>query len=173
RKCWSQQEPFMASRLKRLLLRPALAIAAPAGITVHTPVSFPPYRWLQRLNQLMLVRQLQARLQRMGWEQPVLWTYHSSQLALKVCSALNPRLLVYCCVNDYRKLSPEHAPVAEEEKEMIGAADLVFVVPRQLLAAKQKISPHVYSLPQGANLQHYLAQAGQPMDRTELTGLRH
>jgi glycosyltransferase involved in cell wall biosynthesis len=162
-----------AHRLKRLLWKPEPTVAPPSGVTIHTPYSLPPYQLpaIHSLNRTLLTKQLRKRLNTLGWKRPRVWTYNPSRLVLDICSALHASQLVYFCTSDYTKLSPQHAPLVEDEKEMIRAADLVFVVPRQLLAEKRALSSRVHPLPQGANLQHYRMHPASAVHKSELGGL--
>lgn len=159
---WSWHDASrIGGRLKRLLLKSQVAVPPPAGVTIHTPFTLPPYSLscLHRLNRAVFVRGLRSRLDGLGWDRPVVWTYNPSRVVLEACSALNPSLLIYCCINDYTLFSHHHAAVAKNEGAMVRAADLVFVVSQQLLDEKRQISDHVYSLPQGANLRDYMSPA--------------
>jgi len=160
----------IGARVNRLLTKKPPAAAIPAGVNVHTPFSFPAYksRLLHKQNRSMLIQQIGSRLNHLGMKRPVIWTYNPSAFMREVCESLNPRLLIYCCVHDFSRISPKHAHLAEDERQMMDAADLVFVLSRQLLAEKQSSRQNVFLLPQSANLQHYLTAS---LQRTELAGL--
>jgi glycosyltransferase involved in cell wall biosynthesis len=151
----------IGSRMRRLITKSSPGASVPAGVSVYTPFSLPPYKpaWLRRRNQSMLVRQIRRQLDGLDMKRPVIWTYLPSELVQDVCAALDPCLLVYCCVHDFSKISSKHAYLAKEEEQLLDTADMVFVLSRQLFREKQAKRQDVILLPQGANLQHYLSES--------------
>lgn len=159
------------ARVKKLLFKQKLSVPAPLNLEVYTPANLPPYRWLRRTNRMLLLRGLRSRMRDLGWKRPVVWIYLPSAVVLDAAMALDPQLIVYCCIHDYAKMPNDLVHLAEEEKQTLRAADLVFVLSRQLLEERKQLNSSARLLPQGANLRDYLSATknGRP---SELEGIR-
>src|SRR4051812_43321176 len=161
----------IGARMRKLLKLSKAAVEVKRGVTVYTPWSLPMHPRLQRVGAHWLARQIKNQMNKLGMKGPVVWTYNPSSLAQNAIRAVRPSFLVYCCIHDYSRLSPQHRYLAKDEETLLDEADLVFVLSRQLLEEKRRGRPNVHALPQGANLQDYLDD-DQPRS-TELDFLAH
>lgn len=160
----------IARRLKRLAIKSRLKTPLPDGVQVHTPITLPALRssWVRHASRSILAWQIKRVIAKRRATHPVVWTYNPSVTAQDVCHALNPSVLVYCCVHDFANLSPQHAHLAGEEEHLMDTADLVFILSNKLFSQRRKGRANVYPLPQSANLQHYFDTVP---DKTELATL--
>ena len=150
----------IGTRIKSLVRNSGPRTLKPEAISVYTPFNLPAWHWLQKQNQAMLTAQFRAELAKLGMERPIVWAYNPSALVRQVSKALDPRLLVYCCIHDFATISPQHMHLADEEEEMLRTADLIFVLSHRLCSEKSRGRANVHLLPQGANLQDYLNFTG-------------
>jgi glycosyltransferase involved in cell wall biosynthesis len=146
------------NRLRRLSGRGAPAVPVPPNLRVLTPSVLPPYRvaMVRKVNERLLLRGLRRELQTMPERPTIVWSYNPSSLALYAARGLEPDLLVYCCIHDFSSLSRDHSGLVAEEEAMMRAADLVFILSRQLLERKKHLNRNAQLLPQGANLSDYV-----------------
>jgi len=109
--------------------------AEPPPFPVLAPRALPwPGNPLARVvNRRVLGRQVARAAADHGMREPVLWT--SLPTAVDVVGTLGEHAVVYFCGDDFGALAGvDHAPVLRMEQELVGLADLVFVVSQPLLA---------------------------------------
>jgi len=132
------------------------------NLRVLTPVllPFPWSPWAARLNRILVSAQVRRAARRWGLRQPQLWIFPPN--AVDYIGQLGESRLVYYCVDEwsqFRHLQAE--PLRQKERDLLKKADIVFVVSKELLAAKRPLNPHTFLIPHGVN--HSLfAQALQP-----------
>lgn len=99
--------------------------------------------WLRRLANLIKIR--------LGGEHPIIWCYLPIQSALDLIELLQPKLLVYDCVDNY--LAEPFAPkdIAQTESSLLRRANLVTVTSDFLYQAKSRIRKDVIQILPGVN----------------------
>lgn len=111
-----------------------------------------PLNWL---NNLGLTPVLRWALARLGWTEPVLWTYtpHSADFI----GRLGERLVVYECVDEFSASKGlVHGPtVAALERRVLAGADQVIVTAQALYEAKAGDAQRIALVPNGADVDHF------------------
>ena len=111
----------------------ATPTAAPPPFPVVAPLALPwPGNPLARaFNRRVLGRQVARAAAAHGLREPILWT--SLPTAVEVVGMLGEHAVVYFCGDDFGALAGvDHAPVLRMERELVGLADLIFVVSQPL-----------------------------------------
>jgi len=118
--------------------QPAPAMAATTenepNLTVIHPKTLPaPRCQLERkLARVLLKRQIHPTLQRLGIENPILWT--SLPTAVDMAGHLGDTSLVYYCGDDFSALAGvDHDTVASREQELMDKADLIVAASDKLV----------------------------------------
>lgn len=106
--------------------------------------------FVHRRNVEALSAQLQNALAQLGGGKPLVWIYPPTLLARAVTARLQPRLVMYDCIDAYSE-NPKgvFSWYAESERALSRAADLVFVTSPQLMARQRPLNPHTYYVPPG------------------------
>ena len=115
--------------------RPPGAAGEPPPFPVLAPRALPwPGNPLARaFNRRVLGSQVARAAAAHGLREPLLWT--SLPTAVEVVGTLGEHAVVYFCGDDFGALAGvDHAPVLAMERELVGLADLVFVVSGPLAA---------------------------------------
>jgi glycosyltransferase involved in cell wall biosynthesis len=113
------------------------------------------YRWVNRINQWWLLIFTGKIARRLGFNEPVVWTYLPNSLAL--ARGLKPAALVYDCVDEHSEFPGlvGREAVLAMERELLGRSDLVFVTAGGLFESKKPYARHIYLLPNAADFSHF------------------
>jgi len=120
----------------------------------HTPVRDAGFhdRQLPHLRAL-----LGALVEREKLRDHVLWFY--TPMALPLADGLNPRAVVYDCMDELSAFLYAPPQLLEREAALLERADLVFTGGQSLYRAKKERHPRVYCFPSSVDAAHF-AQAG-------------
>ncbi len=150
------RRPQLAGRdLSRIWrrLRRGLRGAQPAGrLHVLAPLVLPlhGYAAVRRLNRLLLRFQVRRAARRLGMRNPLLWGY--APQAEELIEVLEPRLVVYHCVDD---IAAQKGVDAESfraaERRYAGRADLVLASAPALAERMRELSANVLYAPNVAD----------------------
>jgi glycosyltransferase involved in cell wall biosynthesis len=150
------RRPQLAGRdARRILRRLRRGLARPrqrGGVHVLSPLVIPLHgsAALQRLNGWLLRRQVRRAARRLGLERPILWGYVPQ--AEQLIPALEPRLVVYHCVDDIAaQKGVDAAGFRAAEERFARAADLVIASARSLVQRLRHLNPNVLYAPNVAD----------------------
>lgn len=122
------------------------------GVIVSTP-KLP--RSLQGTRHNMVERRL---LSEMLLEQKsddfLLWYY--TPMALEFSDHLNPRAIIYDCMDELSAFKNAPAVLAERERQLMRRADVVFTGGMRLYEAKKTLHKHVYPFPSSIDVKHFV-----------------
>lgn len=118
---------------------------------VYSPVILPfPYSRLARwLNRKLLLRAI-TRWTRAtkARQQPIIWTFLPTGIALDLITSLDHKLAVYYCIADFEALAPRRK-VQRMEREILQRCDLVFAQGEVLKARCERWNTQVHVFPFG------------------------
>lgn len=126
------------------------------NLHVYSPVVIPLYRvpWVRRLNDWLLRRRLNRIQAKLGFENPVLWTFLPTSRGL--VGHLGERLCIYHCVDEYGANPGVPALTIQElERELLAEADLVFTTSKGLYESKRAYNSNTFYLPNVADYDHF------------------
>jgi len=138
----------MASRLWRGL-RP---LSERNGVHVLSPLVIPYHgnRWIRRLNAWLLNRAVGNAVRRIGLERPILWGYVPQ--ALTLVDLLQPRLVVYHCVDDIAAHGRiDSSAFARAEERFAARTDLVIASSPPLAERLRRLAGNVCLMPNVAD----------------------
>lgn len=148
------------------------------NLWVYTlPVVLPFFQMsglINHVNNAILLPVLRAQIRRLGFKQPVLWTYtpHSADFVGK----LGERAAVYECVDDFtaaRGLVNAEV-IGRLERRLIEAVDLLIVTHPALHVAKAPGARRAVVVPNGVDAEHMARAADPDLVVTErLAAVRH
>ena len=152
--------------LRKVLAKVRLGLSGPRpqpeGPSVQTLLQVPlhRFRWVRRLNRVLILWQLRRTLTQLGVRAPVTW-FVLPHLA-GIVGQLGDRLSVYYCIDDYASLPDVDAvAVRQMDEELTRRADLVFVASETLLDSKRRLNPETHVSPHGVDFAHF-ARAQDP-----------
>lgn len=137
---------------------PRLRKAQP-GLWALTPPPMLPfgnmYPAVNRANQRVLAGYIRWAARRLGFQDPLLWTYLPTSCAL--VDRLCPRALVYHCVDEHSAfpgfLTPE--VVRAYDEDLTRRADLVMTSANNLLLSRAHLNPNIHHVYHGADIEHF------------------
>ncbi len=132
------------------------AQAKRSNVWVLSPFSIPlqNIEFIRRMNSILLKWHLRWSVWRLGFHDPVLWTY--SPLSADIMSALPGRVRIYHCVDEIKVQPGMPAGLIEkEEKKLLALVDHVFVTSPELLTRKSVFHSQVHFLPNVADFEHF------------------
>jgi glycosyltransferase involved in cell wall biosynthesis len=155
------QKLRLAAKQPTLDLPPRLTVIRPLGIPFHE------YRFVRKMNALILGRMVKKHLKRLGADRPILIT--NSPINGELVGRLNERLVAYYCLDDYTAFERMLRNMKELEEEMLGKSDVAFFVSQRLFDLKQNKPQRSYVISQGVETDHFTRR--EPNARTELDHL--
>lgn len=128
-------------------------------IWVLTPLYLPFHRHpvVRSLNRWLLGWQIRRTLDRLGFSQPITWSFVPS--SADVVGTLGEKSIVYHCVDEYSAFSDAAGEIRDRERELLAKADLVLVCSSPLLASKAERNPRTYLVTHGVDYEHFLRAA--------------
>jgi glycosyltransferase involved in cell wall biosynthesis len=148
---------------------------ASPGLYVVSPVAVPFHRaaWSVRINGLLLRWQVKRAMRSVGMQQPVAWVFNP--MMVRAVPALEPRAVVYHCVDDYGANARTAAAfVRRAELEVLSLADIVFVTSRTLFESRKGLHCRVVLVENVADVAHFSkALATDMFIPEEMAGLPH
>ena len=128
-------------------------------------------RSVDRLNTKLVARSIRERCRAMGMDRPVLWTYYATHTVLNLADALQPRAIVYDCIDDVaRNARGVAADYGKTEQALLRRADLALATSTLLQGDKRTARPDVHLSPPGCNPEHFAAPAAEAQ---EIAALPH
>jgi glycosyltransferase involved in cell wall biosynthesis len=144
------------------------------NIWVVTPIYVPFMEWplVQKLNQVILRRQLRRALHHLKFCNPITWTF--APTSADIVGTLGERQIVYHCVDDFSSFSDAATEVRRCEESLLAKSNLVLVCSTTLLEAKKPLNPRTYLVTHGVDYAHFRAATnpGLPI-ANELRNLPH
>jgi glycosyltransferase involved in cell wall biosynthesis len=146
----------VASRLKRwssALGTGGLREVAP-GVHVCSPLVLPPFgpRWRRQLNRRLFLPLVARTARRLGFRDPLVWTYLPNDTTLDLISLLPRSAVVYYCIADFAQLTPHRERLREAERRLVETSDVVFAQCSALAQMCLESNKNVHVFPFGVNL---------------------
>jgi glycosyltransferase involved in cell wall biosynthesis len=109
--------------------------------------------FVRLLNRRLLGWQIRRALRRLGFVQPITYTFLPS--SADVVGTLGEKLIVYHCVDEYGAFSDAAGAIRDRERELLAKADMVLVCSSPLLRSKQELNPRTYLITHGVDYEHF------------------
>ncbi len=129
------------------------------NICLYSPPVVAPFgnmfRWVNDLNQGWISLFLRQILRRLGWTDPIIWTYLPNSLPL--IRRLPRKLVVYDCVDEHSEYAGliNKQLVRDMERQLMAACDITFVTAPGLYRDKRDWAREIYYLPNAADVEHF------------------
>lgn len=129
------------------------------SIYVCSPLVMPPFgaRWQERLNRHLLLPAVRRAARKLGMRDALLWTYLPTDTANNLIELLREpqSVLVYYCLADFSKLTPNVEQLRRSEQHTIELSDVVFTNCAQLRAYCGRWHENVHVFPPGVSLEAF------------------
>lgn len=164
----------VAQRLKRwtgALRTGGLREVAP-NVHVCSPLVLPPFgsRWRRELNRRAFVPLVVRTARRLGFRDPLVWTYLPNDTTLDLIRSLPQSTVIYYCVADFAQLTPHPEKLRAAERELVALSDVVFTQCHALAHASLELNENVHIFPSGVNLEAFPLEADAHVDQPLGTG---
>lgn len=126
------------------------------GIHVYPPIFVPAFgsAAARRLNRTLLRGGLARARRRLGFSNPITWTYLPT--SADVVGTLGEELVVYHCVDEYTEFTgTDREAVAAMERRLLERSDVVIVSSAPLLEAKRRYNDNVHLVTHGVDVEHF------------------
>jgi uncharacterized SAM-binding protein YcdF (DUF218 family)/glycosyltransferase involved in cell wall biosynthesis len=140
------------------------------NLYVFSPVVLPfPYsRLAQRINRRILIGALKRWMDAVGFHDPIIWTFLPTQLTLDVAGAIEHKLLLYYCIDNFAESSAQARKIKHSEERVIRSADLVFVTSAELERRCRRFNEGVHWFPFGVSWEKFEQARQQPRQPEDL-----
>ncbi|HTM01072.1 MAG TPA: glycosyltransferase, partial [Candidatus Omnitrophota bacterium] len=116
-------------------------------------------------QERILRAQLERLLEREGWDRFVAWLY--TPMAVSLAQSLNPRAIVYDCMDEPSQFLHAPAEIRQRERELFECADAVFTGGPSLHEAKRRFHPYAHCFPSSVDLKHFASATSIPDAREQ------
>jgi UDP-galactopyranose mutase len=130
-----------------------LRLPASPGVTAYRPLLPGGSKGFHSDHLPVLAELLQGLREMDGLEGSIAWLY--TPLALPLARTLNPRLVVYDCMDELSLFQSAPPELISMEGELLKEADLVFTGGRSLYNAKKTRHPAVHCFPSSVDANHF------------------
>ncbi len=129
------------------------SVRRPEGIEVLTPVT-DVQAWGFNDEQMALMKPLIAEfMSERGVVDPIVWLY--TPMALPLVADLDPRAIVYDCMDDLASFKFAPPGLVEREMALMELADVVFTGGPSLYEARRNRHPNIHCLPSAVDARHF------------------
>ncbi len=127
------------------------------NLYIFSPLALPfPYlRFAQWINVQFIFSILAGWFTAMRFKDPLVWTFLPTPLTLRIIQRIDPNLLIYYCIDNFRVSSLGAARIGISEKNLLKKADLVFATSQKLFEYCASFNPRVYLFPFGVNFRQF------------------
>ncbi|MFH1791611.1 MAG: ElyC/SanA/YdcF family protein [Candidatus Omnitrophota bacterium] len=131
---------------------------------VYSPLVLPfPYMKPARfINKRLMFSVLFRWLKAVGFQEPVVWTFLPTGLSLDLIEGMNPKAVIYYCIDSFQASSKDARKIRSTEKLMLGRADLVFVTSMELHDYCSRQNANVHYFPFGVNMENFIRALDLP-----------
>lgn len=154
------------------------ARAAAENVYLYSPPVVLPFGsmfpWVNRLNQRWILFFVRRVARRLGFKNPLVWTYLPNSLPLAL--GLEPGALVYDCVDEHSEFTGliDREAVLAMERDLLAGSDLVFTTAPGLYEAKKPYARNIYLVPNAADIALFsLADREETPVPGDVAGLPH
>ena len=123
------------------------------NIWVYSPLilPFPYFRIARVVNKYLLTMAIKKWMKTSGVVKPIIWTFLPTPIALDVSEAIQNKAFIYYCMDNFAATSKSARKVANYEKEVLGSADAVFVLARNMIDYCRTYNDNVTCIPMGVD----------------------
>ncbi len=127
------------------------------GLYVYSPIVFPfPYLRIARLiNRKIILSVLFKWLKAVGFHEPIIWVFLPTGLSLDLINRLDPKVLVYYCIDSFKSSSKDAQKIQGAEEAVIKKSDLVFCTSKKLQEHCSRHNKNVFYFPFGVNIENF------------------
>jgi glycosyltransferase involved in cell wall biosynthesis len=132
------------------------------NLTVYGPLVLPPtHRAFRAANRRFFVPRVARDLGRLtGGERPVVIAYPPTQTTLDLVDALEPRLLLYDCSENYEGFPGIPRDIGRTERELLKRADIVSCTSGFLLEKVRRLRPDAFLSGPGVDFEMFASVRG-------------
>lgn len=127
------------------------------GLRVAAPLVVPLRRrgMLASINRTILLHQVRRQLAQAGLQNPLLWLAYPHPDWVEIMDALEPRAVVYDCVDAWDKFSGLYGDLAQSEHRLVRRADLVVTTAPYLRDRFIRENPMTFLVPNGVDMDRF------------------
>ncbi|MFA6321092.1 MAG: ElyC/SanA/YdcF family protein [Candidatus Omnitrophota bacterium] len=133
------------------------------NLYVYSPIILPfPYSRIARfINRHLLLSTLSKWIKSMRFSSPILWTFLPTALVQDIIDAIDSKLVVYYCIDNFSASSSQAKKIKKAEARIVKNSDLVFVTAKNLYDYCSQYNKDVHVFPYGVNMEIYEKVKGQ------------
>lgn len=127
------------------------------NLFIYSPLIIPlhSFRFIRKLNYLILRQSLTQQIKKLKFDNPLLWTFLPTSTDL--LGTLGERLAIYHCVDEYTANPGVPKNVIEYlEKQLIKYVNVVFTTSKNLYDTKKVYNSSTYYMPNVADAEHFI-----------------
>lgn len=127
------------------------------NLFVYSPVILPfPFSRIGRFfNRRLLISPLKRWMKAVNFNSPIAWTFLPTGTALDIIDNVDPKLVVYYCIADFRKLVDDRRKLERYEKKLLEVSDVVFAQCKALEVRCRAVNVNVHVFPFGVNFEYF------------------
>jgi len=126
---------------------------------VYSPLVLPfPYLRIARfLNKWLMFSVLFKWLKAVGFSEPIVWTFLPTGLSLDIIGGIDPKILIYYCIDSFEASSKNARKIKNTEKRILEKTDLVFATSQELINHCKAYNDNVWFFPFGVSIDNFMS----------------
>ncbi|MCM8761090.1 MAG: hypothetical protein NC933_03020, partial [Candidatus Omnitrophica bacterium] len=127
------------------------------GLYVYSPIVLPfPYLRIARfINKKLISSVLFRWLKSVGFSEPIVWTFLPTALSLDIIEKIEPKALIYYCIDSFKASSKGAEKIRKSEERLIKRSDIVFVTSDELARYCRQYNDRVHYFPFGVSIENF------------------
>lgn len=127
------------------------------NLYVYSPlvIPFPYFRFARFVNKRIVFSVLFKWLKAIGFSEPIVWVFLPTGLSLDIISAVEPKVLIYYCIDSFQSSSKEAVRIKHTERLILKKADMAFVTSSELSDYCAQWNKNVHYFPFGVNIENF------------------
>lgn len=144
------------------------------NLYIYSPIILPfPYSRLAGwINKKLLVNAVKRWMKATGFHEPIIWTYLPTPVVLGLIDEIPHKALIYYVADNLSTTSLPAKKITAYEETLLKKADLVFVMPKNMLEYCRSFNQNVMRVPMGVDTKKFLDNGFSNVVPKELEGLK-
>lgn len=124
------------------------------NLYIYSPLILPfPYSRIARwANKYLMIRALRRWMEVMRFNNPIVWTFLPTGIALDIIHSVNPKVLVYYYIADFDRLTKNYRKLKKAEEHLMKECDIIFVQGEYFKNRCLRYNRNVLIFPFGVNI---------------------
>ncbi|MDD4899231.1 MAG: ElyC/SanA/YdcF family protein [Candidatus Omnitrophica bacterium] len=127
------------------------------NLFIYSPmiIPFPYWRFARWINRRLMFTPLFRWMKVMDFHEPIIWTFLPTPIVLDLIKAVPHAMFIYYCTDNLSATSKEAKKISRYEQKVLRAADIVFVMAKNMVDYCKTFNRNVTCIPMGVDVERF------------------